>query len=545
MVLPVLGFLLHFVRAREVFEEVCVQPNRTVVVSAAPRKCPCLLKATLVSRQPVPDLSASVYTLHSTDFTKWLTTAREARRSGQPLPIIPGTRVGVASFTAPHSRTGNYGWESRDITVPNDGNGEYVTIVVATGVMERSCFLSSVSFEWKPSTCPLRFEPSSVANRVVGGSIVSQENDNGGEFASYNALVRTARGRCSASVLSSRWILTAAHCQVPKGATVYVGGQRLNDGARHTVESVFSHPDFKSEINRTGNSVNAVRIVNDVALLRLSRPISKARPITLNINHTGPPAGTVVRATGYGQKSTRVHSKRLRMVDITLLATEECRRRFSKAGRREIANGLNGDINVCIGGDEQCQGGVCFGDSGGPVVGRNVDGELLQLGVVSYGDTVCGSWDSADVYVKVSQYIPWIQEVTGGAATVGNWGTAGKIKGTREDFGRGALPTWTIVTVAIAAIVVVTGTALIILRSRRSSLDGTNIVIDAGQNVTTNSRSNTRSTVEDDSIPEQIIIVESENDTRTSEEDAFEIRSFASPLSAYRPRGSVNTQDLD
>ena len=143
--------------------------------------------------------------------------------------------------------------------------------------------------------------------------------------------------------------------------------------------------------------------MNHSALLKLSHHILNVRPITLILNNSGSPPGTVVRATGYEQKSTRIRIQRLRMIGIRLLASEEWGRRFAKAGRREIANGLNGDINVCIGGDDQCQGGVCYGDNGGPVVGWNEDGELLQIGVVSFGDTVCANIDRAD--------IPWTQNV--------------------------------------------------------------------------------------------------------------------------------------
>ena len=52
---------------------------------------------------------------------------------------------------------------------------------------------------------------------------------------------------------------------------------------------------------------------------------------------------------------------------------------------------------------------VCKGDSGGPVVIREAsDSPWYQVGIVSYGNSVCGTLEPA-VFTKVTSFLPWIE----------------------------------------------------------------------------------------------------------------------------------------
>lgn len=48
------------------------------------------------------------------------------------------------------------------------------------------------------------------------------------------------------------------------------------------------------------------------------------------------------------------------------------------------------------------------GDSGGPLAMKR-NGDLIQVGIVSYGRRKCGS-DGLDVYTRVSMFNDWIKE---------------------------------------------------------------------------------------------------------------------------------------
>ena len=52
--------------------------------------------------------------------------------------------------------------------------------------------------------------------------------------------------------------------------------------------------------------------------------------------------------------------------------------------------------------------GSCDGDNGGPLVYRTFASDpWYQVGITSFGR--CGEEGVADVYTKVSEFIPWIQ----------------------------------------------------------------------------------------------------------------------------------------
>ena len=64
---------------------------------------------------------------------------------------------------------------------------------------------------------------------------------------------------------------------------------------------------------------------------------------------------------------------------------------------------------------QMCAGGVvgedsCNGDSGGPLVVRErADHPWYQVGVVSFGDTVC-TRGTPGIYTRVEAFLPWIAQ---------------------------------------------------------------------------------------------------------------------------------------
>jgi len=327
----------------------------------------------------------------------------------------------------------------------------------------------SVVLEEKPETCPLRLAPpsrlSGVSTFVVGGTKLDER----AEFTGYNALISTTVGNCTGSLISDEWVLTAAHCKVNELATVKIGGTTLSDGESFSIARVINHPLFAGRIR-----YNAVNILNDIALVRLSQKVRNAKFLQINSNVDGPDPGTIVRATGYGKVTTRATSQSLRMVDIAVLSTNECRNRFRRGGKSTIGNGIRSDVHVCVGRDSLCQeGGVCFGDSGGPIVARMPDGSLVQIGVTSYGDTQCANEGSADVFTRVSHYIEWIQANTDNAAKAVNWKSVNNVASSGQYGNNGGLsvPLWVLITIIVGGVICIVGVGLIVfvLAGRRQT----------------------------------------------------------------------------
>ena len=81
-----------------------------------------------------------------------------------------------------------------------------------------------------------------------------------------------------------------------------------------------------------------------------------------------------------------------------------------------IARPLRAAVRLSSGG-QLCAGGQhgrdsCNGDSGGPLMGPDVDetgdARWYSLGVVAFGPVKCGQAGWPGVYTRVAHYMPWI-----------------------------------------------------------------------------------------------------------------------------------------
>lgn len=423
------------------------------------RTCPCFLTGRFPRSQL---LRLSLYMLPESVFIEWQDKFQQAQPGG-PMPEINNStgRVRAIRLLAARGARGESLWATG--AQQYNETGPFVALFIASGM---GCGRGKLQLEKRPDVCPLRLADrnSILAQRkgelskfVVGGTKVADDD----EFNGYNALISTPKGNCTGTVISNEWILTAAHCGVTRNSIVRVGGTNLSNGKKYFVTTSIRHQDYVGQ----QTTFAAARLVHDIAVLRVATPIENPRIIQLNSNAEGPDPGTIVRATGYGLISSAFPSNSLRMVDIPILSTEECRRRFRNTGKIRVARGLERIHHICSGRDLNCRsGGPCFGDSGGSVVARIPDGSLVQVGVTSFGDATCANIDSADVFTRVSSYIDWIQDATGNAATVKQWQSVNNIaEGTfgNESAGSGELPMWTIIVIAVGAGVAVVALGIV------------------------------------------------------------------------------------
>ncbi|XP_036221756.2 uncharacterized protein teq isoform X3 [Bactrocera oleae] len=238
--------------------------------------------------------------------------------------------------------------------------------------------------------------------RVVNGSIAKRGHH------PWQATIRT-RGRggisshwCGAVLISSRHLLTAAHCLAgyPKGAYfVRMGDHYANIAESSEVDSFienwYVHEKFR----------DATHMNNDIAVVVLKTPVKfndYIQPVCLPNKGAALAENRLCTISGWGSIKSGVStpSNILRAAELPILSDDVCKQKHVYGA--SLTEGM-----FCAGYmDESVD--ACDGDSGGPLICHDEDGETLY-GIISWGQH-CGYANKPGVYVRVEKYVDWILE---------------------------------------------------------------------------------------------------------------------------------------
>ncbi|RVE47080.1 hypothetical protein evm_008264 [Chilo suppressalis] len=201
---------------------------------------------------------------------------------------------------------------------------------------------------------------------------------------------------CGGTIVSLRWVVTAAHC-VRKKLYVRLGEHDLlirgpRELEMRVTEAVI-HPRYDPDT-----------VVNDVAMLRLPSP---ARPdlghgiACLPRPHQILPPHTSCVILGWGKKRpTDVHGTRLlHEAQVSTIQQGVCRRSYWQYAIT--------DNMVCAGRGRRDS---CAGDSGGPLLCRDHDMRYYLQGITSFGDG-CGKRGKYGIYTRTAGYVSWMKEI--------------------------------------------------------------------------------------------------------------------------------------
>lgn len=270
---------------------------------------------------------------------------------------------------------------------------------------------------------------SRAETRVVGGKNVPIS------FAPWQVALVDPRAPdawqgqfCGGSIISTEWIVTAAHClddgaQVTSTSHVRIlaGDATLSSASGsvsplRTVRTIVIHPSYDGTMSED----------HDIALIRLDSPLTFRRGSleAIALPTAKASGGTTARISGWGATwmfdesynglnvyGTPLYPTRLQGTTVTVQADGVCSSELSSRG---VGASWNATTMLCAKTPNWTRD-TCFGDSGGPLATSTRSGWELS-GVTSWG--LGCAWASSGVYVNVANYRSWIEATTLGPGSV-------------------------------------------------------------------------------------------------------------------------------
>ncbi|XP_054903943.1 suppressor of tumorigenicity 14 protein homolog [Poeciliopsis prolifica] len=243
-------------------------------------------------------------------------------------------------------------------------------------------------------------------NRIVGG----HNADVGAWPWQVSLHFKNMGHQCGASIISGRWLLSAAHCFVNNMSPDYLGPvnwfaysglqnqYEIEVAERRNLKRIIPHPDY-----------NEITHDYDIALLELTKVLewsNTIQPICLPSSSHVFPAGLPCSVTGWGalrEGATYMLPNLLQEATVKIINDTVCNEVITQ---QQVTSRM-----LCSG---FLRGGVdaCQGDSGGPLSCREENGKWFQAGIVSWGEG-CGRRNKPGVYTRVTKLREWIKKESG------------------------------------------------------------------------------------------------------------------------------------
>ncbi|XP_023153648.1 transmembrane protease serine 4a isoform X2 [Amphiprion ocellaris] len=230
--------------------------------------------------------------------------------------------------------------------------------------------------------------------RIVGGSDALIE-----DWPWQVSLQQGGQHTCGGSLVSSRWVVTAAHCFT--GSKKELSRWRVVSGRTYMSTLGGSYVD---RIIVNGN-YDPAQNDYDIAMMRLSSPITVGegrKPVCLPPKAFGLAAGDMMTVTGWGylEEDGKV-SPSLQKAQVPLIDRRVC--------SSPQVYGSSVTQNMICAGFLEGKVDACQGDSGGPLVHLS-SSQWRLIGVVSWG-VGCARENRPGVYCHVEQMLNWIRTV--------------------------------------------------------------------------------------------------------------------------------------
>uniref|UniRef100_UPI00398F0A0A transmembrane protease serine 6-like n=1 Tax=Pristiophorus japonicus TaxID=55135 RepID=UPI00398F0A0A len=233
-----------------------------------------------------------------------------------------------------------------------------------------------------------------IVGRIVGGLSTYD-----GEWPFQVSLEINGNHVCGATLVSCRWIMSAAHCFRDRTAMTWSAVLGLHFLDQATNQEVQKRKIKKIIIHSRGIS----SFDYDVALLELAHPVQYTdfvQPACLPSATASFISGR--RCTTIGWGTTEEHglpSNELLKTEVKLFNNSQCQMVMPKITKQMICAGY------LEGGKDACQG-----DSGGPLLCQDENSRAwVVAGIVSFG-VGCGRPNYLGVYARTTSFREWLGE---------------------------------------------------------------------------------------------------------------------------------------
>ena len=203
---------------------------------------------------------------------------------------------------------------------------------------------------------------------------------------------------CRGAIISERWVLTAAHCVIMGDSLLLRMGVSdvTDDGHVALLELAHCHEEYDWKT-----------YYNGICLIKTAEPIPfshRIQPIELASREEEE------QMTRVDVSVQEPYSKyRLKAIKLSIVDFQQCIESITWATEAHkksylcVRETTYPDLDF----------GICYGDSGGPVVGRTKNGTLVVVAIVAFGNCgiTSGKYRMIGSETRVSAYLNWINSV--------------------------------------------------------------------------------------------------------------------------------------
>ncbi|XP_070118497.1 transmembrane protease serine 11B [Equus caballus] len=241
-----------------------------------------------------------------------------------------------------------------------------------------------------------------LTNSIIAGNrIVNGKNALAGAWPWQASMQWKGQHHCGASLISSRWLLSAAHCFSKKNNsedwTVNFGAIVNRPHMTRKVQNIIFHENY----SKPG-------VHDDIALVQLAEEVSftkYVRRICLPEAKMKLSDNDSVVVTGWGTLYMNGPLPViLQQASVKIIDNKVCNAPHALAG-------LVTDTMLCAG-FMSGEADACQNDSGGPLAYPDSRNIWHLVGIVSWGEG-CGKKNKPGVYTRVTAYRDWITSKTG------------------------------------------------------------------------------------------------------------------------------------